>query len=502
MIQAMTQTVEAWVRQVANKPLPVMQRTLTQVRDLLIKKTSVNHSRLAAVISCDPGFSLYVLQQLSNLANPPKEPITKVSLAVPMLGMEVIEQASNSLPCLEDKLKGPPRRGLIDCYSRAAHAAFYARGLADIRKLSNSDALYTAALLHDIGEMALWSEVPDQMLNVHKKIEAGDDRESVARDELGCTFEMLNTQLSEDWKLPDLIKDSQGMANSYQPKPLTVMLAANLSRETSLGWNRDKTAESMELFAEFLEIPLEQAASKLHVLAAESARELQRLPLPLPAFFIISGDAAMHKKNHTAPSVQAPNTKAIHDKKAAPEPAKIDIPEVTSDTRKGKAEQPVTAPVKKTQQPTSKKTNPLQILLNNALEQMHYELGLSRTMFAMLSPDREILRSRLVIESEQQLSLNSFTLNIKNPSLFKILLNKPQAILLNRDNATKYLPMIPPTAKEQINTSGFVSMSIFIRNKPVGLFYADNGLSGPAVTRQQFANFKVICEKMMKTLNG
>ncbi|MET0045635.1 MAG: histidine kinase, partial [Candidatus Thiodiazotropha sp. 6PLUC3] len=62
----MSQTVEEWVRQISAEPLPVMQRTLTQVRDLLDKKTSVNHSRLAEVISRDPGFSLYVLQQLRN----------------------------------------------------------------------------------------------------------------------------------------------------------------------------------------------------------------------------------------------------------------------------------------------------------------------------------------------------------------------------------------------------------------------------------------------------
>ncbi|MCG8019336.1 MAG: histidine kinase, partial [Candidatus Thiodiazotropha weberae] len=125
-----------------------------------------------------------------------------------------------------------------------------------------------------------------------------------------------------------------------------------------------------------------------------------------------------------------------------------------------------------------------------------------RTMFAMLTPDHAMIRSRLVIESEQQLSLKGFALDTKKPSLFKILLTKPQAIILNKDNAEKYLPMIPQEAKEQINTSGFVSMSIFIRNKPVGLFYADNGLSGPGVTRQQFENFKVICQKMMKTMGG
>jgi hypothetical protein len=62
--------------------------------------------------------------------------------------------------------------------------------------------------------------------------------------------------------------------------------------------------------------------------------------------------------------------------------------------------------------------------------------------------------------------------------------------------------MIPQSALEQINSSGFVSMSVFIKNKPVGIFYADNGLSGPGVTSQQYDNFKAICQKTVKSISN
>ncbi|ODB88335.1 hypothetical protein A3193_05580 [Candidatus Thiodiazotropha endoloripes] len=502
----MSQTVEEWVRQISSESIPVMQRTLTQVRDLL-NKSSVNHTRLSEVISRDPGFSLYVMQKLSQLPNQPKEPITRITLAIPMLGMELIEQASKTLPSLEDKLKGPPRRGLYNCYSRAAHAALYVRSLAKMRNLPDTDGLYTGALLHDIGEMALWSVVPDEMQRVQNKILSGDDRESVAKAELGCTFETLNIHLSERWQLPDLIKESQGISNSFLPKPLSVMLSSAIARETSLGWQREKTLGDMELLAEFLEIPQENAISALHRLAAEAARDLHALPLPLPGFYIISGDPkpvtksasrkAEQPTKHTPPSQKAALEKPqpAPDQKTQPSTSKSPPETETPAVKQQK-------PAAVSDTPPAQKSNPLQEMLNSALQQMHEDLGLSRTMFAMLTPDRAMIRSRLVIESEQQLSLKGFALDTKKPSLFKILLNKPQAVILNKDNAEKYLPMIPQEAKEQINTSGFVSMSIFIRNKPVGLFYADNGLSGPGVTRQQFENFKVICQKMMKTMGG
>ncbi|MEJ2611772.1 MAG: HDOD domain-containing protein [Candidatus Thiodiazotropha sp.] len=489
----MTQTVNEWVQKLSVEPLPVMQRTLTCVRDLL-NQTSVNHARLSEAISRDPGFSLYIMQQLNSLPNTPKESITRISLAIPMLGMGLIEQACKRLPCLEDRLKGPPRRGLINCYSRAAHAAFYARGLAEQRNQSDADALYTGALLHDIGEMALWSQAADTMRHIQKRVEAGDERENVIVELLGFTFEELNIQLSERWRLPDLIRDSQGMANSYLPKPLTVMLAAALARETSLGWNRSRTLDDIELLADFLDIPIDQARVHLHQLAAEAARSLHVLPLPLPAYFIICGQ---QPSLASATEVTISNPKPlIEETVSKPSPhTKTTVTKPTPHT-----ETPTTKPHPTT--PEKPRTNPLQELLNSALEQMHHELGLSRTMFAMLTPDRKMLRSRLVIEAEQQLSLKGFVLDTNKPSLFKALLKKSQSIFLNKKNVEKYLPMIPPSAQEQINTSGFVSMSIFINDKAIGLFYADNGLSGPGVTHQQYENFKVICQKVTQEISA
>ncbi|PVV26062.1 MAG: histidine kinase, partial [gamma proteobacterium symbiont of Ctena orbiculata] len=249
----MTQTVQEWTRMLSAEPLLVMQRTLTQVKDLL-QQSSVNHSRLSEVISRDPGFSLHLMQQLNNLPSPPKEPVTKISLAIPLLGMDAIERASRTLPSLEGKLKGPPRRGLIDCYSRAAHAAIYARSIAERQGWQEADSLYTAAMLHDIGEMALWAMAPDQMRAIHTKISQGAARESVARETLGITLEELSAELSLTWQLPELIQDSQGASNSYQPKPLSVILASVLARESSLGWYRGKLATDIELLAEFLDI--------------------------------------------------------------------------------------------------------------------------------------------------------------------------------------------------------------------------------------------------------
>jgi HD-like signal output (HDOD) protein len=495
----MTQTVQEWIRTLSSEPLPVMQRTLTRVRDLL-QKSSVNHARLSEVISWDPGFSLHVMQQLNNLPSPPKEPVTKISLAVPLLGMDAIEQASRTLPSLEEKLKGPPRRGLIDCYSRAAHGAIYARSIAQRKGWQEADSLYTAALLHNLGEMTLWAMAPDQMRAIRAKISAGAGYENVAQEALGVSLEQLSLQLSLKWQLPALFQDAQELSNGHQPKPLTVRLATVLARESSLDWHRSKLNNDIELLAEFLEMTHDEATAYLHRLSSEAARQLHELPLPLPAFYLIpagerslesppskDADQAAAARHEAAPQPNPPATA-----KPVPKQPAATNPKTPASTDKEVTSQP----------PPEKRTNPLQVLLNNALQEMHEELGLSRAMFAMLCPDKSTLRARFVVESEQQLSLKGFALNVEKPNLFKALLRKPQAISLHKGNAEKYLPMIPDSALEQINDSGFVTMSVFIKGKPVGLFYADNGISGPGVTRQQYDNFKAICQKTVQKISS
>jgi hypothetical protein len=268
--------------------------------------------------------------------------------------------------------------------------------------------------------------------------------------------------------------------------------------------------DNLELLAEFLNTSHDHAVAYLHCLAAQAARELQMLPLPLPAFHLVpegltttvkdTADRTISSKSSTEKAAISPEP--LTNTHSAPKPRKETPPQTTV---RAEIQEPTKNPTNTRRKEVPKaapkaQVNPLQALLSAALQQMHEELGLSRTMFAMLSPDKSTLRARFVVESEKQLSLKGFVLSLTNPNLFKILLSKQQAISLNKGNAEKYLPMIPQSALEQINNSGFVSMSVFIKDKPVGIFYADNGISGPGVTKQQYDNFKVICQQTVQSI--
>ncbi|RDH90850.1 MAG: histidine kinase [endosymbiont of Seepiophila jonesi] len=469
----MSDSVNDWVRRLHTDQLPAMHRTLKQVREVL-NSVSGSHVAISKLIERDPGFSLAIFRQLRTLPNKSREPVTKIANAIPLLGMEAIERTTRELPVLEDLLKGPPRRGLLDCYSRAAHAAIYAANLAERLGHHHPEAFANAALLHDIGEMALWVAEPDTMKNMQARIRQGDGREDAALEVLEFTLEELNLGLGNRWELPELVQESQGLFNSYQPRPLTVMMAAAVARATASGWNSHDASDKLELLAEFIGISEAQASTYLHQLAVTAANQLQSLPLPLPAFRLLQTGVTRKVKP------QAPVTKI--------EQPRGGRPAVEPSPASGKSPQ------------AKPKINPLQALLSRTLHALRDEHGLERAMFAMLSPDRKTLKARFVVDKNNGASLKTFEVGLHSPNLFSILMKKPQALWLNPDNLVKYLPSIPESVVRTVCSSGFFIISVFIKDKPIGVFYADVACTGGSLNTDQFNNFKTTCRRAMQEL--
>lgn len=83
----MCESINDWVERLSAKPLPVMQHTLTRVSNLL-NKPNANHRALCDIVVLDPGFSLYVFQSINALPKRPREPISKLSNAISLLGLK------------------------------------------------------------------------------------------------------------------------------------------------------------------------------------------------------------------------------------------------------------------------------------------------------------------------------------------------------------------------------------------------------------------------------
>jgi hypothetical protein len=147
------------------------------------------------------------------------------------------------------------------------------------------------------------------------------------------------------------------------------------------------------------------------------------------------------------------------------------------------------------------KIGSLQQSLGRVMRQILDELGLQRVMFAMLTPDRQAIRARYLLEPEHS-GLSGFAVSARQPGLFSLLLTKPHGIWINSSNQAKYRPHIPPEVAGLLNPQGYYLVSVVVKGKPIGLFYADAGPRADTMSETQFHQFKQLCLQAAALFEG
>ncbi len=459
----MPKTLGEWIQFLGKRPLPAMAASKVRVIRLL-NSSSATNTDLQRIIGRDPGFSLDLFRHYAGAAGSPKEAPGSLAHAISLLGQTSLSNLLQRLPVLEQIPEGRVRTGLAHCYSRAFHASHYAHRWGLDREDSNPDELGLAALLFNCGEMALRTHAIEEMDRIEARVAAGADYASGSRAVLGFTLQQLGMALAELWRLPPLVASALSEGWPLQTRPQKVVLATALARETERDWGSAETRDLTDLLAEILLISPDHAGARLHSLAAETARDILALPLPLTAASLVSLSPDPGQAAEQAPALAAAD--------AAAETTAIPIP-----------------------------ANALQQQLARITTRMRKEIGLDRVMFAVLNRDRRGIKARFVTGGDKDDPLRRFNCRRDKRNLFSVLLSKPQAFWLNDDNREKYLPLIPEVLREAVDNRGFFIMSIYVRNKPVGLLYADTE-NPETLNEDGYGRFKQLCQQLCNQLAG
>ncbi|KPK38959.1 MAG: hypothetical protein AMJ69_07010 [Gammaproteobacteria bacterium SG8_47] len=131
---------------------------------------------------------------------------------------------------------------------------------------------------------------------------------------------------------------------------------------------------------------------------------------------------------------------------------------------------------------------------------MHDGVGLNRVVFAVLSSDRQSLTARSIVGAENDPVFNRFAMRLNPPNLFTRLLEKQQAIWVNDDTRAKVWPLLPVEFRKLIATNTFFAMSLFINDKPIGMFYADRHSDACQLDETSYNQFKQLVTLVSRSL--
>jgi putative nucleotidyltransferase with HDIG domain len=186
---------------------------------------------ITKVVSQDPSFTVRLLR----VANSPfygfSSTIETVSRAVTLIGTSQIRNLALSTS-VSKTIAGLPN-GLVSMdnfWHHSLYCALTARILAKRLSKSDPEAVFTAGLLHDIGELVIFNRLPKQAQEVLLLVLDSADELPVYQAErqlMGFDHAQVGGELARQWNLPPLLHDCIAFHHD-------IRLAQHCPRETAV----------------------------------------------------------------------------------------------------------------------------------------------------------------------------------------------------------------------------------------------------------------------------
>ena len=173
-----------------------------QLNALLIDP-DVTTTQIADVVSLDPALAARVLRAVNSAYFGLRSRVDTISKAITMIGTSELHslvlatsaaQAFKNISCK-----------LIDMetfWQHSVRAALAARGFSESCLSRHRERVFLAALMHDIGKLVLYHQLPGESTRILEAVKAGQVQEDVELSVLGYTHADVGAALLERWNLP------------------------------------------------------------------------------------------------------------------------------------------------------------------------------------------------------------------------------------------------------------------------------------------------------------
>ena len=459
-----THSLDGWLSRLKNQDLPILSETDRDVAAISRREESTA-AELARAILRDPSMTAHVLR-LANSAfyNPSGQPMSTVSRAVIVLGFDAVLSICLSKAVLDSFVHEGAREQVKRTIAHSLHAAVQARAIAAARNDSACEDVFVATLLYRLGEIAMWSYAGEDADRINELVRArGLSAGQAQRQVLGFSATELTARLNEEWQLSQLLGRALPAASADGPQAKTVVLADALVEALTGG-----SEEALQPILRDIGSLLKKDKKDTQTLIAAGTEQATKLtaaygltPRDTPASHGPAGDAA--PATQTAAEIHEPY----------PELQVQILGEVSALLEEG---------------------SDLNLLLDMILEGLYRGIGLDRALFALLSPDRKLIRAKYAVGVGSQTLLAEFKLPLGQSHLLDRVLAQGKSCWYRHDSPSSNVTLDQRLAQFTAH-SDFFLMPVSIKGKSIGVFYADRHPSDRPLDAAAFTGFKHFCHQ-------
>lgn len=524
-------TLDLWRDKLKPGDVPIFRRTHQKLLELSPRREAISARDVANVLLADPLASLQILHGLNKrVMEKYGTEVLTVEHALMMQGLGVYLDAARRLPVLEDTPAGKDPRGLAALQAlarRAQHAAWQARDFAVLHADIRAEEVEVAALLSYLPEYLLWLRAPDAGRSL-ARLRRRMSTDEACQQSLGVPMKALRLAVMEDWSIPPTTLDMLDDKNEGRARQIILGACLDIAERSERGWWDEGLLADYEALSGVENTPVDMIIANAHANAARAARHCNWLPRPPAAAWgpMIPGEWPAEEDD------PEPVAAAAKSPAPAPAPAPASAPVLAPATAPAATPAPPPTPAPASQAPVATPSTvpakpattqveehaacpmPDKQVLREALQGieghldgsltlnqmsaiilkgLHTGLGLSRILFAMVTPDGKKVKSRFTLGIKADDPLRHFEFAMAGKDLFCQLMGKMQGVWVNEGNRDKLWPMVNPGLQQVIGAGDFYAMSLHVDGKAIGMIYADRGHGHCGLDPLTYTDFKMLC---------
>lgn len=470
-----------WLKKIGEKEMPAFRKTASEVT-AAANSAEAGAEALGKLILQDPALTARVLKMCNSaFYNSTGKPITTVSRAVLVLGVDTVRALCISLTLMETLLSGKRQERVLADLGMSLHAAMQARAFAIALRESAPEEVFIAALLYRVGNLVFWCFAEEEGIALEAMLKPGVDELTAEKAVLGFSLAHLSRVLIEDWKLsPLLLELFKGHRSGVAAE--SIQRGWEFAKLVEKGWTDPAIGGYVDRVASWLRIDAATAGTNLAHVAREAKKAALLFGSPLCASAIPVPDSPEEEDGTLFAMTVMGDPDAKLPGKSAPGQSKVRTDLLLACLRE------------LTRMSASGHFSPM---FQEVLKGIHEGLGFERVVFATMVPGSDTVQGRSALGLEDNRKADQFKFAIRRQMADSLSRAMEHGVVVeNLRDPTKRPAVVPETLNLFIDGSPFLFGPVLISGRVVGAFYCDNHRSGSAFSADMIEGFHHLLQQL------
>ncbi len=509
--QSRHSTVDFILRRMSrSKGFPAISENISLInRKLTSKDKNISASEISSLVLKDYALTTRLLKQVNtSFYAKARKPVTTVSRAVVLLGLEQVRILATSLMLFEHLSGYAGTDDLKKAAMNSLMSSVLAKGFAQKLQTDPEEAAI-CAMLHQLGKNLVMLHLQEEHEEIKREMaRQGLDEQSASKAVLGKSYHELGMEIAKEWNFSDnIVKSMTPLAGKEIDKPTSdidiLQGISNFSNEiceTIRTTPKKGRKKAFELLTRRFEKLVHLSGKDLQEMLDQAKPEMKKLAVMLR----IPGSLSVEKvfsetEQSKEKGLKEETSTPAFEKEMAPETSlSPEPPDSSKDGADAGALENII--IDGIQEITNILAEDYTIndLIAMAVEVLYRGFAFSRVLFCLRTAKQPRMMARFGLGKDIKRLLGSFSFRIAKPAdLFNV------AIAQNRDFRIRDIsdpvvkPLIPDWYRRNVNAPSFIIYPISINNVCLGFLYADREDKGDPIHSKHLNYMKTIRNQLV-----